>query len=166
VPDYRRITRSSPLYPGERELRELVLLRPIGYDMARFEAEYPGVEDRFTHFVAVLSTPGGERVIGCALLLPSTDTPGLGKLMQMAVHPQRRGEGIGRRLVIEAEKHAFAELGLDGVYCHAQLDAVPFYDKLGWQPVGEVFIEAGIPHRKMRLDRPEADADAAPVPDW
>lgn len=163
---YQRIDASHRLYPGECQLRELVLLRPIGYDMDRFRAEYPGVEDRFLHFVAVMGSPGGDRVVGCVLLLPQTDTPGFGKLMQMAVHPQRQGEGIGRRLVIEVERHAFAELALQGLYCHAQLDAVPFYERLGWRTVGDQFQEAGIPHLKMILEREEPAAEPEPLPDW
>ncbi|MEO1535661.1 MAG: GNAT family N-acetyltransferase, partial [Planctomycetota bacterium] len=163
---YTTITAHHPLYPGECQLRELVLLRPIGYDMDRFRAEYPGVEDKFLHFVAVMGSPGGDRVVGCVLLLLETDTPGVGKLMQMAVHPQRQGEGIGKRLVVEVEKHAFAELGLAGLYCHAQLQAVSFYENLGWTVVGEVFEEAGIPHRKMTITNQAPSAEPVPVPDW
>ncbi|MGP1271941.1 MAG: GNAT family N-acetyltransferase [Phycisphaerales bacterium] len=163
---YQRIDRQSPLYAGERELRELVLLRPLGLDVDRFMASYPAIEEGAEHFVAVMGTPGGDRVIGCALLVPKTDTPGLGKLMQMAVHPQRQGEGIGRRIVIEVEKRAFAELELDRLYCHAQLDAIPFYERLGWSADEEVFQEAGIPHRRMTLSRPEMTAEPVPVPDW
>ncbi|MEO1583386.1 MAG: GNAT family N-acetyltransferase [Planctomycetota bacterium] len=163
---YQIIDRNSPLYAGECRLRELVLLRPIGYDMQRFEAEYPGVEERFVHFVAASHSPDGDRVVGCVLLLADAETPGIGKLMQMAVHPQRQGEGIGRRLVIEVERHAFAEMGLTSLYCHAQLDAVPFYEKLGWSVVGERFIEAGIPHLKMVLAREEPAREPVPVPDW
>ncbi|MEM8756200.1 MAG: GNAT family N-acetyltransferase [Planctomycetota bacterium] len=165
--EYRQISPDSPLYPGACELRELVLLRPIGYDMARFKAGYPGVEERGVHFVAAMETPGGPRVVGSALLISETDEPGRGKLMQMAVHPQRQGEGIGKRLVIEAETHAFTELGLEGLFCHAQLDAIPFYEKLGWRTDSETFQEAGIPHKKMRLDRPTAvGSPPLPVSEW
>lgn len=163
---YRRIQRSSPDYAGERELRELVLLRPLGLDVDRFMASYPGIEESAEHFVAVMETPGGDRVIGCALLVPSSKDTGVGKLMQMAVHPQRQGEGIGRRIVIEVEKRAFAELGLDALYCHAQLDAIPFYERLGWSCEEPVFQEAGIPHRRMTLARPEMAAEPVPVPEW
>ncbi|MEL6795239.1 MAG: GNAT family N-acetyltransferase [Planctomycetota bacterium] len=163
---YTTITTGDPLYPGECDLRELVLLRPIGYDMDRFRAEYPGFEDKFLHFVAVMGSPGGDRVVGCVLLLPETDTPGVGKLMQMAVHPQRQGEGIGKRLVIEVERHAFSELGLASLYCHAQLQAVSFYEALGWETVGGIFDEAGIPHRKMVMANQAPSAQPEPIPDW
>lgn len=154
-----RITPASELYPGEVALREAVLLEPIGYDMDRFRAAYPGVEERAEHFVAVLEHTGGPRVVGCALLLPpgagkEADGGGLAKLMQMAVDPQRQGEGIGRRLVVAAEARAFGELGLVGLYCHAQDRAIGFYEKLGWRGEGEDFVEADVPHRKMVVHAP------------
>ncbi len=161
----QRITPESPLYPSAVALRESVLLNPIGYDHAKFTAEYPKVDERAEHFVAVMDHPTGTRVVGCLLLL--VDEPrgpdGAGaqhpppegaKVMQMAVDPQRQGEGLGRRLVVAAEARAFGELGLDRLYCHSQDPAVGFYEALGWRPEGEPFTEAGIGHRKMVVDAP------------
>ncbi|MCA9293698.1 MAG: GNAT family N-acetyltransferase [Phycisphaerales bacterium] len=150
----QRITPGHALYAQEVALRELVLLKPIGYDHARFCREYP-YEDRFVHFVAIHPLPTGDRVVGCALLLPPADGDGQakgGKLMQMAVDPQRQREGIGQKLVVDLERYAFARLGLNRLYCHAQLSAVPFYERLGWIIEGEEFDEAGIPHRKMSFE--------------
>jgi N-acetylglutamate synthase-like GNAT family acetyltransferase len=149
--DYRRITTSDPLYPQASALREQVLLRPIGKDIAWFAAAYPEIDRRAEHFVAVLAHPTGERVVGCVLLIPDYPERGAGKLMQMAVDPQRQGEGIGRRLVIELETRAFGELGLSEVFCHAQNSAIGFYERLGWATDPEEFLEAGIPHHRMWL---------------
>ncbi len=149
--DIRRITTADPLYPQECALREQVLLGPIGYDMARFRREFSGMEEKFEHFVAVVRHASGPRVIGCATLLPAYPAAGTGKLMQMAVDPQRQGEGLGRRLVVAVESRAFGELGLTELFCHAQLPAIGFYDALGWETVSDEFTEAGVPHRKMRL---------------
>ena len=159
VIDYRRIHAGHPLYQQECALRERVLLLDAGYTMASYVAEDPGIEERYEHFVAVTRGTGragggsnGERVVGCVTLLPKPGVNGAapsGKLAQMAVDPQRQGEGIGRRLVIEVEKRAFAELGLERVYCHAQVTAVGFYERLGWTIEGESFMEAGIEHRFM-----------------
>ena len=163
---YRRITIEDPLYPGECRLRERVLLTPIGYDIARFCREYPGVDEHSEHFIATTKTPGGDRVIGCALLLAESDRQGFGRLTQMAVDPQRRGEGIGQRIVINTESRAFGELGLDGIYCNAQIHAVSFYEKLGWSREGEKFIEADIPHQRMVIHRPPELQDEASAPVW
>ena len=154
----QRITPDSPLYPSSVALREAVLLNSIGYDHARFTAEYPGVDDRAEHFVAVMDHPTGPRVVGCLLLLTDENASEGGqtqaKVMQMAVDPQRQNEGLGRRLVVAAEARAFGELQLARLYCHAQDRAVGFYEKLGWQVEGEPFTEAGIGHKKMVLDAP------------
>ncbi|MCC6659464.1 MAG: GNAT family N-acetyltransferase [Phycisphaerales bacterium] len=162
MPQVRRITRDDPLYEQECELREDVLLRPLGLSLARFHREFPGVEERFEHFVAVTRDPArGHRVIGCATLLPDTPRPGSGKLMQMAVNLQRQGEGIGRQLVVAVESRAFRDLGLSQLFCHARVPVVGFYESLGWQPDGEVFLEVGIPHRRMTVRRPEMDDGVA-----
>jgi len=144
-----RITQSSPLYEQEVDLRTRILLEPIGLDMAGLEELFPGYERRFEHFVAVFDHPSGPRVIGCVVLLPHYPEEGVGKLMQMAVDPQRQREGIGRKLVTALEVRAFGELGLETLYCHAREDAARFYAQLGWTVEGEPFNEAGIPHFKM-----------------
>jgi predicted GNAT family N-acyltransferase len=157
----RRITPDSPLFAQEVALREEVLLKPIGLDAAKFRAMFPDGGDReqnFEHFVAVFDHPGGERVVGTALLLPSYPRPGVGKLMQMAVDLQRQGEGIGTRLVVALERRAFGELGLTELFCHARDTAFGFYASLGWEFDSDIFSEAGVPHRRMIFRPPPADA--------
>ncbi len=72
-----------------------------------------------------------------------------GKIGRIAVLPGLRGHGIGalitRRLLEEAHHRGIRE-----PYLHAQLQAVPFYQKLGFECEGEVFDEAGIPHVRMK----------------
>lgn len=71
-----------------------------------------------------------------------------GHIGRMAVLPQWRGRGIGtamlRTLVAEAQRR-----GLRRVFLHAQCDAIPFYERLGFVAEGEVFVDAGIDHRTM-----------------
>jgi N-acetylglutamate synthase-like GNAT family acetyltransferase len=159
---------ADALYPQECALREQEILRPLGYDMARFRAEFPGVEERLEHFVAVTDTPSGPRVIGCAALLPAEPGPGVGRLMQMAVDRQRQGEGIGRRLVIAAESRAFGELGLREMFVHVPLTRRGFYDHLAWEADPDDFVEAGVPHCRMvmRASGPPAGDETIPAPDF
>lgn len=154
----RRITMDDPLYAQSVAVRESELLKPIGLDLAKFKAMFPGVEERFEHFVAVFDHPNGPRVVGTALLLPnqspSGPAAGSGKLMQMAVDRQRQGEGIGTKLVVAVERRAFGEIGLRSLFCHARDTAYGFYESLGWEYDSDVFTEAGVPHRRMVFKAP------------
>jgi predicted GNAT family N-acyltransferase len=73
-----------------------------------------------------------------------------GKIARIAVVAGHRGRGIGtqvlRRLLDEARR-----LGIREPYLHAQVQAVPFYGKLGFACRGDVFDEAGIPHVRMSI---------------
>jgi predicted GNAT family N-acyltransferase len=73
-----------------------------------------------------------------------------GKIGRIAVLAGQRGRGIGtlilRRLLEEARR-----LGIREPYLHAQVQAMPFYEKLGFERRGGEFDEAGIPHVRMSL---------------
>lgn len=155
----RRIAVTDPLYAQECALREEVLLGPIGYDLSRFKQEFPGLEDRFEHFVATVMIGGAERVIGVAALIPNEPGTASGRITQMAVNLQRQGEGIGRRLVVAVESRAFGELGLKTLICHVPLTALGFFKSLGWEVEGDQFIEAGVPHRRAVLHYPTSDEE-------
>lgn len=157
----RRIETTDPLYEQELALRRGVLLEPLGLDLSRLWAEFPGLEERAEHHVALVDHPSGATVVGCALLLVDHPEPGVGKLMQMAVHPQRQGEGIGRRLIVQIESRAFGEYGLHTLFCHARQSACGFYRRVGWQADSDPFDELGIPHRRMVLRQPEQGQDDA-----
>ncbi|MDB5887488.1 MAG: family N-acetyltransferase [Rhodocyclales bacterium] len=73
-----------------------------------------------------------------------------GHIGRVAVLAQQRGQGHGRR-VMRALIEEAARRGHAFVILHAQTDAQAFYASLGFEPVGEVFMEAGIPHVGMRL---------------
>lgn len=69
------------------------------------------------------------------------------KLERFAVLKKFRGKGVGQELV----KAVLADLPTDAqyVYLHAQLDAVPLYEKFNFVKTGPQFEEAGIQHFKM-----------------
>jgi len=154
----RRISMNDPLYAQECALREDVLLSVVGWTMEDYRREMPGREERGEHFVAIAGHPSGPRVVGCACLVPPEEVEGIGagKVTQVCVDRQRQGEGIGRQLLTTIEARAFGELGLEQLYCHAQVEALPFYERLGWRVTSDEFIEAGIPHRRMTLFEPSA----------
>jgi YbgC/YbaW family acyl-CoA thioester hydrolase len=82
-------------------------------------------------------------------LIPG-DHPSEARIGRMAVQRCARGIGLGRRvldkLIELARQQDRPRLSL-----HAQLSAQPLYAAAGFEPVGEVFDEVGIPHQKMVL---------------
>ena len=75
----------------------------------------------------------------------------VGTVGRMAVAGAARGSGIGRDLLDLLVLRA-AERGLPVVELHAQLHARGFYERAGFTPFGEVYLEAGIEHLGMRRE--------------
>jgi predicted GNAT family N-acyltransferase len=89
------------------------------------------------------------RIIGTARLVDKGS--GVGKIGRVAVKQAYRGRGIGRDLmwyVMAAGFRRFHTLILD-----AQLYVIPFYENLGFEAEGGVFLDAGIEHRRMTMRR-------------
>jgi len=77
------------------------------------------------------------------------ESPPTVKLQRIAVLPEHRGTGIGRKLVLAMEEDA-ASRGAASSLLDAQCHAEPFYRKLGYDTVSpESFLDAGIPHVRM-----------------
>ena len=83
--------------------------------------------------------------VACARLLPA------GKLTRMAVMPVFRRRGLGQALLQRVLRQA-QEWGWSQIYLDAQLQALNFYAKAGFVVEGDTFLDAGIPHRRMRLN--------------
>jgi len=75
---------------------------------------------------------------------------GSGRIGRMAVIAPLRGSAVGRQL-LDALVQAARSCGDREAMLHAQASAVGFYRRLGWQPRGEPFVEAGIEHQEMVL---------------
>ena len=71
-----------------------------------------------------------------------------GKIGRIAVKAGLRGRGIGALILRRLLKEAYHR-GIREPYLHAQVQVVPFYEKLGFRIEGDVFDEAGISHVRM-----------------
>jgi predicted GNAT family N-acyltransferase len=90
------------------------------------------------------------KVVGTGRLLPREEgARAVAHIGRMAVLPECRGRGIGSR-ILESLIGKARERGEELVALSAQVHAVEFYRSHGFQPMGEIYEEAGIPHRKMR----------------
>ncbi|HEY2106691.1 MAG TPA: GNAT family N-acetyltransferase [Candidatus Binataceae bacterium] len=103
-------------------------------------------DDDDLHAMHVLALKGGQ-AIGCGRMVTSAAGAKIGR---MAVLPDYRGCWIGR-LVLHHLVAAARQNGVKLAYLHAQVPVEGFYLNYGFRPIGGVFEEAGIPHRKMEL---------------
>lgn len=119
---------------------------------------------RFEVFVTEQSVPAEMEedagdALGLHLLakLPGTGPAGTARLLpdghigRLAVRKPFRGRGIGSALLTTLIERA-KQSGLSAVFLNAQCDAETFYRQQDFIAEGEVFEEAGIPHRRMYLN--------------
>ncbi len=57
---------------------------------------------------------------------------------------------VGKKIVQTITKHA-KETGSKRIYLVSQIHAMSFYTKLGFEPYGDKYMEAGIEHIKMQM---------------
>ncbi len=91
----------------------------------------------------VLACDGAGNAIGSARLTKS------GKIGRMAVLPEYRGRGVGTKM-LRAIIDCGISKGIADFHLSAQISAVGFYEKMGFEPYGDEFQEAGIKHINMR----------------
>ena len=106
------------------------------------ELEHDEYDATATHFVAIIE---GE-VVGT---LRVVDLPEHAKIGRVAVRAQFRGRGVAKAMMLAAMQAA-RDGGQDRLYLTAQTDKLAMYEKLGFVAFGEVFDDAGMPHRAMR----------------
>jgi len=69
----------------------------------------------------------------------------------MAILKEYRGEGIGSNLIEKAVTTAKLNQ-LSSIYISAQCHAIDFYKKFGFKVISDIYLDAEIPHRDMRLE--------------
>ncbi|WP_174731188.1 GNAT family N-acetyltransferase [Mesobacillus harenae] len=73
----------------------------------------------------------------------------IGKVERICVLKDQRNTGAGKAIMEKIEEYAKSE-GLSALKLNAQTQAIPFYEKLGYEVVSEEFLDAGIPHKSMK----------------
>ena len=103
------------------------------------ELELDGADSECRHLLAFDSEG---RPIGTARMEAD------GHIGRIAVVKSSRRRSVGSQLV-EALVESARQAGLASVDLDSQVHALGFYQKLGFEPRGDVFMEAGIPHQAM-----------------
>ncbi|WP_416140105.1 GNAT family N-acetyltransferase [Halomonas sp. HK25] len=124
------------------EIRRIVFIEEQRVPLAE---EWDGRDDDSRHFLALLDGAP----VGTARLLPDAH------IGRVAVLAEARDGGIGAALMAAAIETARRE-SHPAVELSAQTHALAFYERLGFMAIGDEFLDAGIPHRNMRLELREA----------
>jgi ribosomal protein S18 acetylase RimI-like enzyme len=130
----------TPAYDESVGLRDDILRKPL---KMVFYAEDLAKEYDQTH-IGYYAKNG--IMVGCLILQDYGD--GNAKMRQVAVAENYQSKGIGQKMVAFSEVYA-RQNGFTKMVLHARESACPFYDKLGYDRVGERFEEVNIPHFKM-----------------
>ena len=130
-----------------RALRRAVFIKEQGVPEA---IEWDGLDGEAQHFLAVdsaeaLRSTTRTAAVGTARM---RIVDGQAKAERVAVREDVRTRGVGRLVMLAVEAHARRQ-GFPAVVLHAQVIAIPFYERLGYQAHGEIFLDAGIDHREM-----------------
>ena len=124
-------------YDALRAVRDPVF---IDEQKVPIEDEIDAFDPRSRH---VIARDGENHPIGTGRLSPER------QIGRMAVLKDWRGRGVGEALLDALLDQARA-LGYAAVELHAQVHAIPFYEKFGFETYGDEFDECGIMHRMMR----------------
>lgn len=133
-------------------LRETVFIQEQGVPEQR---ERDGLDPDCWH---VLARDEEGEPIGCGRITPAH------KIGRLAVLPPWRGRGVGTALLRELIGRARTQGGTE-VHLDAQVSALAFYQRAGFEAHGEVFDDAGLPHRAMGLSLPREERSAPPLRD-
>lgn len=122
--------------PSLRLIRERVFIHEQAVPVA---LEWDGLDEEAIH---ILATTTENEPVATARMLAD------GHIGRMAVLKDWRHQGIGSAMLLELVAIA-QQQGLPRVELDAQTHAISFYQKHGFVACSDVFMDAGIPHRKM-----------------
>lgn len=101
-----------------------------------------GLDEVAIHLLATVAA----NPVGTARLLVKSDT---GKIGRVSVLPDYRGLGIGKALILKALDVFAASPEVATARLSAQTSAISFYEPLGFEATGDIYMDAGVPHRDM-----------------
>lgn len=130
-----RVFEKLPVYAVD--IRNEVFVKEQG-----FREEFDNADKRAMHIVGFID----DRSVATSRIIEQADGSFL--IGRIAVRKQYRKQGLGAEIIAAAEK-LISENGGKTVYIHAQEQAVLFYKKQGYSPIGEPDIEEGCPHQML-----------------
>ena len=108
------------------------------------QLEWDGMDEAAIHFLALKDGTA----IGFARAFINNNHMQLGR---MAVLKEHRHQSVGNALIEKAMVTAKLNQ-LSAILISAQCHAIDFYAKFGFQVTSDIYLDAEIPHRNMRLE--------------
>ena len=123
-----------------RKIRDVVFIHEQNVPI---EDEWDNKYEAAAHFLVVNVAGDG---VGCARVLIEENMFHIGRV---AVLAEYRQHGIGRELMQHVLSWCQQQNPEFGVYLHAQITRIAFYEYLGFVAQGDIFMDAGIEHIEM-----------------
>ena len=130
-----------------RELYEILRTREAVFIVEQ-NCPYPEADGKDPDAIHLWTADPEGRVNAYLRLYPKPDEPGTVQIGRVVT--TERGIGLGRRILHEGIRHAVEQMGARALYLEAQVYAIDFYRKEGFEVCSEEFLEDGIPHVRMR----------------
>ena len=130
------------------DLRHRLLRAGLPKDAAQF----PGDDAPSTWHVGVFaSSEENAPVLSCAsFMLNSYKEETAWQLRGMCTDSQHQSQGLGGKLLANAEAAILKDSNVPLFWCNARVPAIPFYERHRWKVDSEEFdIPTAGPHRKM-----------------
>lgn len=136
---YRSFGIDDPAYQQGLALRQTILRDPLHLNLTQDDIKDEHKDLHIGGFVE------GELIAYCII---TTLENNQAKIRQVAVSTKLQGAGIGTKLMEFAEQTAYNQ-GQQTIVLHARKHVADWYASIGYEQVGNEFLEVGIPHVKM-----------------
>lgn len=125
-----------------RKIRTAVFIKEQG-----FTREFDQIDQQAYHIVVY----DGKKPVATGRTFPKEGSNSVYVIGRIAVVKEYRGRNLGGFVVRRLEEKAVA-LGAKSAELSAQLQARPFYEKLGFSPCGPEYYDEHCPHVTMKKD--------------
>lgn len=121
-------------------IREEVFIKEQG-----FQNEFDDIDDTAIHAVIYMD----KQPAGCGRTFKDEQEEGLWHLGRLAILVPYRKQGLGAE-IIQILEDAACKQGATHMVLSAQDHAIAFYQKCGYQPFGEFYMDEHVPHQMMK----------------